>query len=672
MAAAIALLYAQAMCDLALPDYMSDLINKGILNRDLTFLAKTGMIMLLIVCLGAACSVTVSFISSRVAAGLGRRLRKDVYTKVGTFSNIEFDRFTTSSLITRTTNDITQIQTMMVFLIRLVFYAPIMAIGALLHALDTNANMTWIIALAVSIMSALITFAIVVAVPKFKIIQSLIDKLNLVVRENLDGMLVIRAFNTQTFEENRFDNVNKELTNTNLFVNRTMALMMPTIMIVMNLITVLIVWVGSNQVSEFKMDVGSMMAYMQYVMQVLMSFMMMSMMFIMLPRAAVSANRIADVLETEPSITDNALLERRDESMMKRSPAKKRRNGRNTEIRTFSDRTNPISRHGGHSNDAQPLTDHTKVISGEHSLNPKARLNAGLATAALGYSGGRHDIQLSSDHSNAVPEHDHHRPGAQPFVNQTNAALGPEGELEFRNVSFAYPDAQDMVLNNVSFIAKPGETTVIIGSTGSGKSTIVNLIPRFYDVTAGDILINGISIRAISLKELRRQLGFTPQKSVLFSGSIRSNLEFADQDASVDDLWLAAEISQATEFIEANAEGIDAEISQGGTNVSGGQRQRLSIARALVRKPQFYIFDDSFSALDFKTDMALRTALKRETGGSTVITVTQRVSTAMNAEKIIVMDHGKVVGCGKHRELLGNCSVYQEIAYSQLSEEDLA
>ena len=612
MAAAIALLYAQAMCDLALPDYMSDLINKGILSRDLTFIAKTGMTMLLIVCLGAACSVTVSFISSRVAAGLGRRLRKDVYTKVGTFSNVEFDRFTTSSLITRTTNDITQIQTMMVFLIRLVFYAPIMAIGALLHALDTNANMTWIIVLAVSIMSTLIIFAIAVAVPKFKIIQSLIDKLNLVVRENLDGMLVIRAFNTQTFEENRFDDVNKELTNTNLFVNRTMALMMPTIMVVMNLITVLIVWVGSNQVSEFKMDVGSMMAYMQYVMQVLMSFMMMSMMFIMLPRAAVSANRIADVLETEPSITDNALLERRDESIMERLPAKKRRSVRSAEIRTHDDRTS--------------------MVPGQSGFDP--------------------DIQPNASHANATPRHD--------------------GELEFRNVSFAYPNAQDMVLNNISFVAKPCETTVIIGSTGSGKSTIVNLIPRFYDVTAGDILINGISIRAVSLKELRRQLGFTPQKSVLFSGSIRSNLEFADQDASVEDLRLAAEISQATEFIEAKAEGLDAEISQGGTNVSGGQRQRLSIARALVRKPQFYIFDDSFSALDFKTDTALRTALKKETGGSTVITITQRVSTAMNAEQIIVLDHGKVVGCGKHRELLGNCSVYQEIAYSQLSEEDLA
>ncbi|MDR3242659.1 MAG: ABC transporter ATP-binding protein/permease [Clostridiales Family XIII bacterium] len=566
---AIVLLFGQAMCDLALPDYMSDIINKGIMSGDTAYIMKTGFVMLAVSLLGVVCSVSVGYISAKIAAGLGRRLRKNIFRKVESFSNAEFDKFTTSSLITRTTNDITQIQTLMVFMIRLIFYAPIMAVGGLIHAVDTDQSMSWIIALAVGSLICLIGVMLGMALPKFKLVQTLIDRLNLVVRENLDGMLVIRAFNTQRFEENRFDRVNKDLTDVNLFINRAMSAMMPTMMLIMNLVTALIIWVGSHQVSEFHMNVGDMMAYMQYVMQIMMAFLMMSMMFIMIPRAAVSANRIADVLETEPSVAN-------------------------------------------------------------------------------------------------TPD------GALPLRESEEKKSGQSGILEFRHVSFAYPNAKDEVLHDISFLARPGETTVFIGSTGSGKSTLVNLIPRFYDVSAGQIMLNGVDIRRTSLKELRAQLGYVPQKNILFSGTIADNLAYANKEIPEEELWRAAEIAQVKNFIEAGEDGMSSAIAQGGANVSGGQRQRLSIARALARKSQFYIFDDSFSALDFKTDAALRAALKKETGHSTVLTVTQRVSTAMKADQIIVLDHGRIVGAGKHAGLMKDCGIYREIALSQLTEEDLA
>lgn len=554
--ASIILLFGQAICDLSLPDYMSDIINKGITVGDKSFIIKTGFTMLGVSLLSASFTIIVSFLASRIAAGMCRTIRNDLFTNIESFSNAEFDRFSTSSLITRTTNDITQIQTLIVMIIRMIFYAPIMAIGGFVHALANSKSMSWIIALAIICLLGLIFTVFTIAMPKFKAIQNLIDKLNLVVRENLDGILVVRAFNTQDFEEDRFDKANKDLTNTNLFVNRVMVSMMPIMTLIMNLITVLIVWVGANQVSAFKMDVGEMMAYMQYVMQIIFAFLMLSMMFIMIPRASVSGDRIAEVLEAVSSIKNNEIA-----SKLKKCT----------------------------------------------------------------------------------------------------------GLIEFNNVSFKYPGGDEDVLHNISFTARPGETTAFIGSTGSGKSSIVNLIPRFYDVTSGEILLDGIDIRNIDLHDLRNNIGYVPQKGVLFSGTIKSNISYADKD-----ILRAATIAQSMEFIDSKPEKFDTGIAQGGNNVSGGQKQRLSIARALLKKPQISIFDDSFSALDFKTDAALRKALKEETGGSTMLLVAQRISTIMNAEQIIVLDNGYIVGKGTHESLMQSCEVYKEIALSQLSKEELA
>lgn len=559
--ASIILLFGQAICDLSLPDYMSDIINKGITVGDKSFIIKTGFTMLGVSLLSASFTIIVSFLASRVAAGMCRTIRNDLFTNIESFSNAEFDRFSTSSLITRTTNDITQIQTLIVMIIRMIFYAPIMAIGGFVHALANSKSMSWIIALAIICLLGLIFTVFTIAMPKFKAIQNLIDKLNLVVRENLDGILVVRAFNTQDFEEDRFDKANKDLTNTNLFVNRVMVSMMPLMTLIMNLITVLIVWVGANQVSAFKMDVGEMMAYMQYVMQIIFAFLMLSMMFIMIPRASVSGDRIAEVLEAVSSIKNNEIA-----SKLKKCT----------------------------------------------------------------------------------------------------------GLIEFNNVSFKYPGGDEDVLHNISFTARPGETTAFIGSTGSGKSSIVNLIPRFYDVTSGEILLDGIDIRNIDLHDLRNNIGYVPQKGVLFSGTIKSNISYADKNANEEDILRAATIAQSMEFIDSKPEKFDTGIAQGGNNVSGGQKQRLSIARALLKKPQISIFDDSFSALDFKTDAALRKALKEETGGSTMLLVAQRISTIMNAEQIIVLDNGYIVGKGTHESLMQSCEVYKEIALSQLSKEDLA
>jgi ATP-binding cassette, subfamily B, multidrug efflux pump len=525
------------------------------------YILKTGLIMLLIALGGAAATIGVGYLSAKIAAGVSQKIRRDIFNKVESFSNNEFDKFSTSSLITRTTNDVTQVQTLIIMGIRIMCYAPILGIGGFIMVLRENSSMSWIIGVAVALLIALIGVVFTIAMPKFKLIQKLIDKLNLVSRENLSGLMVVRAFGTQKFEEKRFDAANQDITQNNLFINRVMVFMMPAMMLIMNFITLLIVWVGAKQISASAMQVGDMMAFMQYAMQIIMAFLMISMMFIMVPRASVSATRIAEVLETEPSILD--------------------------------------------------------------PQNPK------------------------------------------PFENNKR------GVIEFRNVSFRYENAQEDVLHNISFAAKPGETTAIIGSTGSGKSTLINLIPRFYDVSSGEIIVNGVNVKDVTQHDLHDQIGYVPQKGVLLTGTIASNLRYGKKEATDEEIRTAAEIAQAEEFISKQEEGFDKPISEGGGNVSGGQKQRLSIARALVKRPPIYIFDDSFSALDYKTDVALRRALKTHTGDSTVLIVAQRVSTIMNAEQIIVLNDGEVVGIGTHEELLRDCPTYYEIASSQLSKEEL-
>jgi ATP-binding cassette subfamily B protein len=526
------------------------------------YILHVGGLMMLLTLLSGACTIAVGFLSARTAAGLARDLRRNVFERVENFSSTEFDKFSTASLITRSTNDITQIQMVVIMMMRMVIYAPIIGIGGVIRAVGKSANMWWVIALAVVVLLGLILTVFAIALPKFKAIQNLIDRLNLVMRENLSGMMVIRAFNMQEFEENRFDKANKNLTSTLLFINRVMVVMMPVMMMVMNLVMVTIIWVGAHQVANSTMQVGDMMAFMQYAMQILFAFLMLSMMFIILPRASVSGDRIAAVLDTEPVIKD-------------------------------------------------PQT-------------PKQ-----------------------------VPE---------PF----------EGKVEFREVCFRYPGAEEDVLHSISFTALPGQTTALIGTTGSGKSTIVSMIPRFYEASEGAVYVDGIDIREVGQHDLRSRIGLVPQKSNLFSGTIESNLLYGDENASNDELKLAADIAQASEFITSKAEGMQAEVSQGGVNVSGGQKQRLAIARALVKKAPIYIFDDSFSALDYKTDSALRRALKQHTGSSTLMIVTQRIATIMNAEQIIVLDEGRIVGKGTHHALMKDCEVYRGIALSQLSREELA
>lgn len=526
------------------------------------YIMKTGIIMLLVSLLGGICTVAVGFLASRTAAGLAKNLRKNIFEKVENFSNTEFDKFSTASLITRSTNDVTQIQMLMVIMIRMIFYAPIMGIGGVIRAMGKSSSMSWIIALAIIVLLGLILVVFAIAIPKFKIIQKLIDKLNLVTRESLSGMMVIRAFNTQEFEEKRFDKANRDVTKTNLFVNRVMVSMMPSMMLIMNGITLLIVWVGAHQVADSTMQVGDMMAFMQYAMQIIMAFLMLAVMFILVPRASVSAARISEVLETDLSILDKQ--------------------------------------------------------------NPE-----------------------SFDKSKC-------------------------GVVEFKNVSFKYPGASEYALKGISFKASSHKTTAFIGSTGSGKTTLVNLIMRFYDVTDGDVLVDGVNVKNVSQYELRDKIGYVPQKGYLFSGTIESNLKYANKNASEKDVLNAAKISQSIDFIEQKSEKFKTKISQGGSNVSGGQKQRLSIARALVKKPEIYMFDDSFSALDFKTDAALRKALRKETSSSTFLIVAQRISTIMDADQIIVLDDGHIVGSGTHKELMKSCSIYQEIAMSQFSKEELA
>jgi ATP-binding cassette subfamily B multidrug efflux pump len=526
------------------------------------YILRVGILMLLVTLLSGACTIAVGYLSARTAAGLARDLRRNVFERVENFSSTEFDKFSTASLITRSTNDITQIQMVVIMMLRMVIYAPIIGIGGVIRAISKSANMWWIIALAVVVILGLILTVFSIALPKFKAIQNLIDRLNLVTRENLSGMMVIRAFNMQKFEEDRFDKANKDLTSTMLFINRIMVVMMPVIMMIMNIVVLTIIWVGSHQVANSTIQVGDMMAFMQYAMQILFAFLMLSMMFIMLPRASVSGDRIAAVLDTEPVIKD--------------------------------------------------------------PQDPRQ-----------------------------FPE---------PF----------KGTIEFRDVDFSYPGAEEDVLHDISFTARPGQTTAFIGTTGSGKSTIVSLIPRFYEVTKGAITLDGIDIREVSQHDLHERIGFVPQKSNLFSGTIESNLRYADEHASDDEIKLAADIAQASEFIDSKPEGLQSEVAQGGMNVSGGQKQRLAIARALVKQAPIYIFDDSFSALDYKTDAALRKALKEHTGASTLLIVTQRIATIKNAEQIIVLDEGRIVGKGTHQELMRDCEVYRGIALSQLSKEELA
>ena len=526
------------------------------------YILHTGLIMLLITILSAISTILVGFFASKVAAGYSRDLRRYLFNRVESFSNSEFDKFSTASLITRTTNDITQIQMLTVIMIRMVFLAPIMGIGGVIRALGKSTSMSWIIALAVIILLGLISVLFSIAMPKFMRMQKILDRLNLVTRENLSGIMVVRAFNNQKLEEKRFDDANNDITGVGLFVNRAMAVMFPSMMLIMNGITILIVWVGAHQIQNSSMQVGDMMAFMQYAMQIIFAFLMLSMLFIMIPRASVSASRISEVLETKPSIIDPE--------------------------------------------------------------NPK-----------------HFDKKL-------------------------------KGEIEFRNVSFKYPDAEDYMLKNISFKVLPGQTTAIIGRTGSGKSTITSLLLRFYDVTEGQILIDGVDIRDVTQKELRSKIGYAPQKTWLFSGTIKTNLKYGNENATDEEVKQAAEIAQALEFIQEKPKNFDSEISQGGTNVSGGQKQRLSIARALAKKPEIYIFDESFSALDFKTEAALRKAMKEKLSSSTVIMISQRVSTIVNADQIVVIEDGKLVGIGKHKDLIKNCETYREIALSQLSEEELA
>ena len=526
----------------------------------LKYMFVTGGKMIALAFLGMIASVLVGFLASRVGAKAGRDLRGRVFRKVVGFSNNELDHFSTASLITRSTNDIQQIQMLMVMLLRMVLYAPILASGGVYQVFQTNVSMSWIIGLAVVLIALVVLLLFVVAMPKFKIMQKLVDRLNLVTREILTGLPVIRAFSTEKHEEKRFDKANMDLTKTNLFVNRAMTFMMPVMMVIMNGISVLIVWVGANGINDGQMQVGDMMAFIQYTMQIIMGFLMLCMISVMLPRAAVAAERVDEVLSSKTIIND-----------------------------------------------------------------PK-----------------------------------------QPLLIPQKA----DGVLKFDHVSFRYPGASEDVLHDISFEAKPGETTAIIGSTGSGKSTLVNLIPRFYDVTEGKITLDGLDIREVAQHDLREKLGYVPQKGVLFSGTIASNIMFGNPDGSDEEMKEAAQIAQATEFIETKRKRYDSSIAQGGSNVSGGQKQRLSIARAIAKHPKLFIFDDSFSALDFKTDVALRRALREKTADSTVLIVAQRISTILHAEQILVLDDGQIVGKGTHEELLRNCEVYQQIA-AQLSEEEL-
>ena len=553
--------YAMVMANLWLPDKMSEIVNNGIIKQDMPAIWHNGLAMILVTAAGGLCSIIIGFLASRIATGMAQKLRTELFERVESFALADFNKFSTASLITRSTNDIQQIQMTSILLLRLALMAPIMAIGGLQKAIHNAPNLSWIIALAVSVLLVVIAVLFVIAVPRFKKLQTLVDKLNLVTRENLVGLKVIRAFHNEKIEQKKFQQANTELNKMNLFVNRLMMLLEPIMTLVMNFSSVAIVWFGAHLISSGNLQIGNMMAFLEYAMQVIISFLLLSMVFIMVPRAAVSVKRVGEVLDTLPSIVDP--------------------------------------------------------------------------------------------------------PSPQQLPNDAT------GKIEFKDVTFTYPDADLPVLSSINFTAEPGQTTAFIGSTGSGKSTLINLIPRFYDVSAGQILLDGVDIRQLKLEELYDQIGYVPQKGVLFSGTIASNIKYGNAKASQKLVEKSAKIAQATEFISELKNGYKNDIAQGGSNVSGGQRQRLSIARAIAVEPNVYIFDDSFSALDFKTDAKLRSALAKEIKHKTVLIVGQRINTIMNADKIIVLDEGKIVGQGTHQELMKNCQVYQEIAASQLSEDDL-
>ena len=557
----VAATYGSVLANLSLPDYMADIVNKGIVGQDMSLIWESGMMMLLVTAAGGLCVVVAVFLAARIATGVCRMLRDQVFERIENFALADFNTFSTASLITRSTNDIQQIQMTSIMLLRIALMAPLMAIGGLQKALANAPGLSWIIALAVGILLVVIVMLFALAIPRFKLLQTLVDKLNLVTRENLTGLRVVRAFHTESAEQQKFENVNQDLTRLNLVVNRLMMTLEPVMTLVMSLSTVAVVWFGALAISASDLEIGNMLAFMQYAMQVIMSFLMISMVFIMAPRAAVSVKRVSEVLDMQPSVS------------------------------------NP--------------------------KQPKALAKRG------------------------------------------------SGRIEFKDVTFSYPDADLPVLSGISFTAEPGQTTAFIGSTGSGKSTLINLIPRFYDVSAGQILLDGVDIRDVKLEDLYSKIGYVPQKGVLFSGSIKSNISYGNQKASKSVLQRATKVAQASEFIAKLDDGLESSVAQGGSNVSGGQRQRLSIARALAVQPNVYIFDDSFSALDFKTDAQLRKELRHETKGKTVLIVGQRINTIADADKIIVLDEGKIVGQGRHSQLMKTCDVYREIAESQLSEKEL-
>ncbi len=558
----LVLTFGQVMATLELPTYMAKIIDQGIVPGNTQVIISAGLIMLVISLLGGLCMIGAGYLAARVATGFSMDMREKTFSKVESFSLQEFNKFSTASLITRSTNDIQQIQTILFMMMRLAVIAPITGIGAIIEAFRTAPSMTWIMGLGVITLVGIIAVLFTVALPKFKTLQKLVDKINLVTRENLTGLRVIRAFNAEAHEQQKFDRTNTDLTRLNLFLNRLMVIMQPMMMLIYNAAALAVIWIGAHLIGTGDLLVGNMIAFMQYSMQVLFSFTMMSFIFIMIPRASVSGDRVAEVLATELEIKE---------------------------------------------------PDAPAVIPAQ-----------------------------------------------------------VRGELAFEDVTFSYPGAEQPVLKDISFTAAPGETVAIVGSTGCGKSTLVNLIPRFYDITGGRILLDGVDIRQLKFKDLYDRLGFVPQKGVLFSGTIESNIKYGAPQADDNDMHAAAATAQASEFIDKYEDRYDTDIAQGGTNVSGGQKQRLAIARALVKRPEIYIFDDSFSALDFKTDAALRQALSEETNQATVVIVAQRISTVLNADKIIVLEHGRIVGQGKHADLLDSCRVYREIASSQLSEEELA
>ncbi len=560
VAATLVLVFLQSMAELYLPTLMADIVNTGVMKNDVAYIWQVGRLMLLVAAGDAVAAVLASFFSSRTAAGFGRNLRNRIFTQVEGFSLHEFDRIGTATLITRTTNDVTQVQMVLMIMMRMMVMAPMMAIGGIIMAVRKDAALSWLLVVVVPILGAVILFMASKGLPLFRIMQIKLDKLNLVLRERLTGIRVIRAFNRTDHEMARFTDANRDLTDTAIKVNRIMAAMMPIMMLLMNLTSIAIIWFGAIRIDRGQMLIGNMMAFIQYAMQILFSMLMVSMMFIMVPRAAASAGRINEVLEVVPALND-------------------------------------------------------------------------------------------------------------PPQGSAKGATGRRGLVEFRDVTFCYPGAEQPALSHISFTAGPGEVTAIIGGTGSGKSTLVNLIPRFYDVQSGSVLVDGVDVRAMTQETLREKIGFVPQQAILFTGTVADNIRYGKENASDDEVRSAAETAQAVDFIAAMPNGFDSYIAQGGVNFSGGQKQRLAIARALVRRPEVYVFDDSFSALDFKTDARLRAALRKRTADSTVLIVAQRVGTIMDADRILVLDDGHVVGMGTHQELMRSCNVYREIVSSQIEEE---